>query len=132
MLERALTLITRVDTSSHFTRNYCNESILFLKLINFFFIMSVSSLYLYWNLDSLYLNQPQTLCEQTYTSCTYYKISLSRATIGEGFSTGLESTNSFLKDNRFLKIKISVNYYSNIALFREELESVVRFAGCFK
>lgn len=132
MLEHALTLITRVDTSSHFTRNYCNESILFLKLINFFFIMSVSSLYLYWNLDSLYLNQPQTLCEQTYTSCTYYKISLSRATIGEGFSTGLESTNSFLKDNRFLKIKISVNYYSNIALFREELESVVRFAGCFK
>ena len=132
MLERALTLITRVDTSSHFTRNYCNESILFLKLINFFFIMSVSSLYLYWNLDSLYLNQPQTLCEQTYTSCTYYKISLSRATIGEGFSTGLEFTHSFLKDNRFLKIKISVNYYSNIALFREELESVVRFAGCFK
>lgn len=132
MLERALTLITRVDTSSHYTKNYCDESILFLKLINFFFIMSVSSLYLYWNLDSLYLNQPQTLCEQTYTSCTYYKISLSRATIGEGFSTGLESTNSFLKDNRFLKIKISVNYYSNIALFREELESVVRFAGCFK
>ena len=52
--------------------------------------------------------------------------------IGEGFSTGLESTHSFLKDNRFLKIKISVNYYSNIALFRQELESVVRFAGCFK
>ena len=81
------------------------------------------------NLDSLYLNQPQTLCEQTYTSCTYYHVRiikyLSRATIGEGFSTGLESTHSFLKDNRFLKIKISVNHYSNTALFREDLESVV-------